>query len=97
MRRSIRLSDLAHIPTPPHRTYTAAEMEAARAAMCERGLRFDNATGVLFDRNGWISRPSNPSDHTPHESEAELLRWAFGNNIANAASRVRRGFPAFEK
>jgi hypothetical protein len=95
MRRIIRIADLSHIPTPSHDTYSPAEMEAARVVMVARNLRFDNATGVLSDdRLGWLSRPSNPADHTPHECEADVMRWEFRACIANSASRVSRGYSA---
>lgn len=90
--RVVRLADLSDIPTPAHDEYTPAEMQAARAAMLETGLRYDNATGVISNRNGWLSRPSNPSDHEPMETLEEVMRWQFRAYIANAASRKRRGY-----
>lgn len=96
MERIIRLANIAHVETPAHPDYGPAEMESARLAMVRRGLSFDNATGVMRDRDGWISRFSNPSEFTPHACVEDVMRWEFRSHIANAASRVSRGFPAFE-
>lgn len=92
MRKIINLSDLDHIPTPSHSVYSASEMEEARQHWKARGLRFNNANGVVSDRDGWKSRPSNPSEHVPAETEEEVMQYQFRNSIANSASRKARGF-----
>ena len=92
MQRIIRLADLHDLPTPPHGTYSAAQMDAARTHMATRGLRFDNATGVTYDNDGCQARYSNPADHQPYTDPADVLRWQFLPFIANSASRVARGF-----
>ena len=91
MMRWFHLVDMAHIPTPSHSTYSPEQMEAARAVMVNRRLRFDDLLGVLYDDNGWLSRPSG-YDHAPQGDAAEVLRWEFLPRIANSASRVARGY-----
>lgn len=94
MQRLIYLRDLEHVPTPPHKTYSPEQLERERVHLARKGLRYDNATGVVsIDGVGWIARPSSPSDHEPMETEADVLQWQFMNHIANSASRVARGFP----
>lgn len=91
--RIVTLASLAHLPTPKHDTYSPAQMEAARAVHVARGLRFDNATGILRDdRMGELSRFSNPADHVPAQTLEEVMRWQFRARLANSASRVARGF-----
>ena len=94
MKRIITLASLADIPTPPHATYTPAEMEAARRHHEARGLRFDNKTGTARDRDGLVSqwRDWPNAEGWPYTDRADLLRWEFFGTIANSASRVRRGF-----
>jgi hypothetical protein len=95
MRRVIRLSEIADEPTPRHDTYPPDLMEKARSVLVSRNLRFDNATGtVRDDRLGELERFSNPADHEPHESIADVMRWVFRRFIANGASRLSRGFEA---
>lgn len=93
MKRTIWLRDLAHVPTPRHNEYSRDLMERARAAQVARGLRFDNATGKLFDnRDGEIERFVNPSDHVPAADVQEVMEWQFSRYIANSASRMSRGY-----
>jgi hypothetical protein len=95
MRRVIRLSEIADEPTPRHDTYSPDLMEQARSVLVSRNLRYDNATGTVYDdRLGWLSRFSNPADHVPHESITDVMRWEFRAYIANGASRLSRGFEA---
>lgn len=91
--RVVRLADLTDLPLMRHATYSRAEMEAARAVMVARDLKFDNVTGVVSDRNGWLSRPSG-YQHEPHATAAAILEWEFRPCIANSASRVARGYSA---
>jgi hypothetical protein len=92
MNRMIWLRDCSDVPTPPHSTCSPAEMESARTVQAGRGLRFDNLTGITYRQGRWIARYSNPSDHTPYDSVADILADHFMPHIANSASRVSRGF-----
>lgn len=94
--RYVRLRDLAHMPTADAASHLYAPqiMEAARAALVARNLRYDNARGIIRDDTGELSRFSNPSDHVPHETLADVMRWEFTPYINNAASRLFRGYPA---
>lgn len=90
MNNIYRLVDLVSIPTPAHREYSTVQMEAARAVMVARGLRFDDKTGITSNNNGWLSRPSGYV-HNPHGNAVDVLQWEFFSHIANSASRVVRG------
>ena len=92
MQRHVYLKNLAHIPTPDHNDYGPELMRDARAALERDNLRYDNATGVVYDKLGWLSRFSNPADHEPFASEHDVMRWVFRAHIANAASRKARGY-----
>ena len=85
----MRLTDLAHIPTPPHRAYSLADLDAARRYQESRGLRYDMRR-ACFDRDGLVSRWS---DWTPGDNSPEaILEREFMPVIINSASRKARGF-----
>lgn len=95
MQNVIRLAEIQDIPTPPHDTYPPALVEEARRVLVARGLRYDNRTGTVYDnRTGWIERPSNPSEHEPKQSAAEIMGDVFSRWIGNAASRLSRDLNA---
>jgi hypothetical protein len=95
MTRIIRLADLTHVPLPPPRStapaYAADTLARARAALVGRSLRYDNRTGIIRDRTGWLERPSKPGDFTPHDTAEAVMEWEFSRFIRNAASRIERG------
>lgn len=85
----MRLADLAHIPTPPHHTYSRSELDAARRYHERRGLRYDMKR-ACFDRDGLVSRWS---DWTPDDNSPEaVLEREFMPCIRNSAGRRARGF-----
>lgn len=86
MKRHIRLADVT-VPTPPNTQYSAELLAEARAALAARGLRFDNATGIIRDDSGELERFVQASDHVPAESEEEVMRWQFSRHINNEAHR----------
>ena len=93
MQRYIKLADLDHIPTPDNGTFTPTQLAQGRAAMVAQKLRFDNATGKLFDNElGCCEQFSNPRDHVPAQSAEEVMRWQFSRYINNSASRIARGY-----
>lgn len=91
----IHLADCAHIPAAiPRHAYPAELLAQGRAALVKAGLRFDPRTGRLRDNSGELERYSRQSDYAPHESLDDVTRWEFSRHIANAASRLSRGYPA---
>lgn len=91
MKRTIRLSDCAHLDCDGG-DYLPSHIAAARAALVKRNLRLDNATGTIRDCNGELERFSRQPDHEPHTSLEDVMRWDFQRYIRNGASRIERGF-----
>ena len=89
MNRHIHLRDLTHIECD-HGDYKRENIAIARSALVKRDLRIDNHTGVIRDSNGELERYSRQSDHEPHESLEDAMRWSFQRYIRNGASRIER-------
>lgn len=89
----VRLADLGHIPTPASSNFDACAQALGREAQVHRKLRFDNATGILYDKYGWVSRPSGYT-HEPFTSLEEVMQWAFMPRINNSTCRLSRGLEA---
>lgn len=93
MKRIIHLEDCAGLPVHGDR-YPASLLTPARAALVKRKLRYDNRTGSIHSSDGQLERLVSPSEHTPHTSLEDVMRWEFSRQINNAASRLSRGFTA---
>lgn len=91
MKRHIHLRELSHIDCE-RRDYRPESLARARAAQVNRDLRYDNATGVIRDSTGELSRYCRQSDHEPLERLEDVMRWHFQPFIRNGASRIERGF-----
>jgi hypothetical protein len=92
MRRIIHLRDISDTPTPSHDQFPPALLAQGRAALEQRNLRYDNATGRIYDASGLLENLVNQSDHKPHDSVEEVMRWEFRRYINNSASRIQRGY-----
>lgn len=91
----VRLADLNDMP---HREstlgFTKEQYAEGRAALIASGLTYNNETGITRNRDGWLERPSNPSDHVVLINDHEVMDWIFSRFINNAASRLSRGYTA---
>jgi hypothetical protein len=92
MRRIIHLRDISDTPTPSHDQFPSTLLVQGRAALEQRNLRYDNATGRIYDASGLLENLTNQSEHKPHDSVEDVMRWEFRRYINNAASRIQRGY-----
>lgn len=71
-------------------------MATARATLAAAGLKFENATGRMSDRDGVIERFIDESQFVPLKTEDEVMTWEFSRKIASAANRLRMALTARE-
>ena len=94
MNRFVRLSALEHIPSVLRYDLPADLWATARATLAAAGLKFDNATGRISDRDGVIERFIDESQFVPLKTEDEVMTWEFSREIASAANRLRMALAA---
>ena len=94
MNRCIKLSDLRHIPSVTRHDLPSDLWALARSALGAAGLKFDNSTGRISDREGELEGYVDQSQFVPLATEEDVMIWEFSRHIANAANRLRQGLAA---
>jgi len=105
MKRNLWLRNLDHLPIVIDGVYlkynfTAEEIAAARTKLAQRGLRFDNQTGITRDNEDilaqfrrWIAgtpeQMAEPSKWCPHLTNEDVLKWEFRSFILRDVCRAR--------
>lgn len=74
---------------------TVEQFNTAITSLCNRDLRFNNASGIVRDNQlGELEKYSNPSDFVPYSTPQEVMDWVFKRYVNNSISRLQRGFSA---
>lgn len=82
-------SDMPMPAIPAAAYWTARHMEAARAALIRERFWFDDSNGQTGNKDGWLSRFSNPADYDPEPgAEREWCEWEFTIAIRSRAARM---------
>lgn len=67
-------------------------IDEAIEAHCNNNLRVNPISNIVWNKEGWLSRPSTANDTTTYESEEDAAVWEFTCYVRNSASRKMRGY-----
>lgn len=92
--RVFKLRDMTGVPSPVSERFSPETIAQARESLERANLRFDNSTGKIYLGRECGESYCTSTDHVPHKSAEEVMRWEFSRWIKNSASRISRGFKA---